>query len=115
MTAITMTASNDLEKLTEQIQGAIAAKLATVVHEKYWVTHYGANHIHPRHLVYWICVQSDAEKKRLQADQELCRSLRSLLHEYRYPIEGRDGVHIGFESQETVDRESAGNWWYHWK
>jgi hypothetical protein len=105
----------DIEEVTKQIEKAIEAKIAAVVKEKHWVTHYGANYIHPKHLVYWICVQSDVEKKRLESDKELYRSLRSLLDEYQYPVEGRDGVYIGFESQETVDRESGGDWWHHWK
>jgi hypothetical protein len=105
----------DIKEVTERIEKAMAAKIRAVVKEKHWVTHYGANDIHPKHLVYWICVQSDVEKKRLESDEGLYRSLRILLDEYQYPIEGRDAVHIGFESQETVDRESGGNWWHHWK
>ncbi len=97
------------------MKNAIAAQIAIVTKEKHWVTHYGANDIHPKHLVYWICVQSDAEKKRLQDDSDLYRKLRSLLADYDYPLVGRNGVHIGFESQETVDREAGGNWWHHWK
>lgn len=108
-------ATSKIEVVTERIEKAIPTKIAAATNEKYWVTHYGANDIHPKHLVYWICVKSDAEKRRLEADQELYRSLRGLLEEYQYPAEGRDGVHIGFESQETVDRESGGNWWHHWK
>lgn len=83
--------------------------------EKSWVTHYGANDIHPRHLVYWLCVNSDAEKSRLESDTELMSRLRDLLVEFDYPAEGREGVHIGFESTETVNRESKGDWRIHWQ
>jgi hypothetical protein len=65
--------------------------------------------------VYWICVRTDAERDRLASDPNLVASLRQTLVECAYPLEGRSEVHIGFESQETVDRESEGNWWYHWK
>jgi hypothetical protein len=110
-----MTARDDVEEVTIRIEQAIDGVLSGVTREKHWVTHYGANSIHPKHLVYWICVESDFEKKRLEDDSELNRRLRAVLAEQKYPIEGSGEVHIGFESQETVDRESGGNWYHHWK
>lgn len=32
-----------------------------------------------------------------------------------YPAESQRFIHIGFESQETVNRESKGNWYHHFK
>jgi hypothetical protein len=110
-----MSKKSEIDEVTEKIEVAIKDLISTASHEKYWVTHYGANDIHPKHLVYWICVQSDAEKKRMEDDKVLYARLRQLLVEHKYPISGRAEVHIGFESQETVDRESGGNWWQHWK
>ena len=101
--------------VTGRIERAIRREMAGRTREKVWVTHYGANDIHPRHLVYWIVVQTDREKERLAADAALLATLRGLLVQYDYPAEGREEVHIGFESQETVDRESNGNFWEHWK
>ncbi len=101
--------------LVNVIEMAISKFLQPHVNEKYWVTHYGAMEIHPRHLVYWICVQSDLERDRLNKDMVLRVRLRDILDEYEYPLEGRNHVMIGFESQETVDRESNGHWWHHWK
>jgi hypothetical protein len=102
-------------RVTALIERAITDEVGRHVKEKFWVTHYGANHIHPKHLVYWIVVVSDLEKHRLEADLALMAALRSLLVKCDYPSEGREGVHIGFESQETVDRESGGNFYYYWK
>ena len=104
-----------IKRVTALVERAITEEVGRHAKEKFWVTHYGANDIHPRHLVYWIVVGSDHEKRRLEADSALMAVLRSLLVRHDYPIEGRNEVHIGFESQETVDRESGGNFYHHWK
>jgi hypothetical protein len=104
-----------IDQVTTLIERAIIDEIGRHTKEKFWVTHYGANHIHPKHLVYWVVVGSDHEKCRLEADSALMATLRSLLVKYDYPVEGRDWVHIGIESQETADRESGGNFYYHWK
>ena len=111
----TQTPVSKIEKITLEIKEAMDALIANYAQEKHSITHYGADDIHPRHLVYWICVDSDEEKERLIRDNGLYKELRKLLVTHDYPISGRDEVHIGFESQETVDRESNGNWYHHWK
>ncbi len=107
--------SSPITKLAEQIEKAFTVTARSFVTEDFWVTHYGAVDIHPRHLVYWICVKTDAERDRLEKNTELKSRLRGILDEFDYPLEGRKYVAIGFESQETVDRESGGHWWHHWK
>ena len=101
--------------VTRRVESAIKAIAGEVTREEHWVTHYGANDIHWRHLVFWICVQTDAERDRLRSQPELTERLRRTLHDARYPEEGIDGVFIGFESKETVDREAGGNWFLYWK
>lgn len=111
-----MSPFNDpIDEVTHRVKDAIADEMAHRTREKFWVTHYGANHIHPRHLVYWIVVQSDREKARLMQDAALARFLRGILETLDYPAEGRDGVMIGFESHETVDREARGDFWGYWR
>jgi len=83
--------------------------------ERFFIDWYGAYDINPKHLVYWICVQSDKVKNKLIANVELMITLRALLEKHQYPAESQKFVHIGFESQETVNRESKGNWYYHFK
>lgn len=41
--------------------------------------------------------------------------LRQLLVKHDYPEEARQFVKIDFESQETVQRQSNGNWFEHFK
>ena len=106
---------SEIEKVTLNIESDIKKMISDYCEEKFWVTHYGANDIHPKHLVYWVCVKTDKEKNKLDRDPELMRNLKSLLRKHNYPLSGRDEVFIGYESQETVDRESNGHWWNHWK
>jgi hypothetical protein len=107
--------SPGIKIVTQQIEDAIKQAMAQETRERFWVTHYGANEINPKHLVYWICVHSDKEKVRLEHDAVLLARLRELLILHHYPESGCAGVFIGFESQQTVDRQSGGNWWHHWK
>lgn len=104
-----------LDQKIQAIETDIERIIKPMTHEQFWVTHYGAVDIDPKHLVYRVCVQSDAEKSRLNNNQPLHDKLRELLTRHSYPARARENVFIGFESQETVDRESNGNWWYHWK
>jgi uncharacterized damage-inducible protein DinB len=97
------------------IKGDIEKLIKPICSERFFVDWYGAYDINPKHLVYWICVQSDKMKNRLSGNIELMTALRALLEKHDYPAESQKFVHIGFESQETVDRESKGNWYYHFK
>ena len=74
---------------------------------------YGAYEIDPKYLVFWICVKSGAQKIRLASDLKLMEKCNKVLVENDYPEQARNLVHIGFESQETVNRESNGNWFDH--
>jgi hypothetical protein len=105
----------EIEEVTERIQEEIKRVMASQTVEPFWMTHYGANDIHPRHLVCWIVVRTDQEKARLEQDAELMQQLRGLLVAHDYPVEGRDSVHIGFESHETVDRVTNGDFYVYWK
>jgi hypothetical protein len=105
----------DTRRKIADIEKGILEIVQPLTSEHTSVWWYGAYDIHPKHLVFWICITTDATKQRFEADIELLKKLRFLLEFYDYPIIGREGVHIGFASEETVQRESKGNWFYHFK
>lgn len=76
---------------------------------------FGAYQIHPKHLVFVLKVSSDHERNNLRNDVVLLSSVRDLLVKYDWPKEARNEVVFDIESQETVDRENNGNWFYHYK
>ena len=97
------------------IKWLIRSEVRKVATETFWIHWYGAYSVDPKHLVYWICVQTDKERDRLITDNALHVRLRAVLDRVNYPASARGHVHMGFECQETVDRESGGSWQLHWK
>lgn len=76
---------------------------------------YGSIDRDPARLSIWLCVQTDHEKRMFSEDGALGTALRAELTLAGYPIEGARRAFIGFESQETVDRESSGDWLGHFR
>ncbi len=83
--------------------------------ERFWIDWYGAYEIDPKNLAIWICVKTDKTKLKLASDTQLKTRLNHLFIKYDYPIQARSLIQVGFESQETVNRESHGNWYHHFK
>lgn len=106
---------NELEATINAIRTDIEMIVKKECNEKIDVYWYGAYYIDPKHLVFWVCIQTDAMKQKLEVNKVLTEKLRSLLETHNYPPEARSNVFIGFESQETVERESKGNWYHHFK
>ncbi|TRX51639.1 hypothetical protein FNH22_24060 [Fulvivirga sp. M361] len=98
-----------------RIKDDIEKLIKPICNEKFWVEWYGAYDIDPKNLVFWGCVQTDETKERFESNSDLMNNFRLLLDKYDYPEQARKHVHIGFESQETVDRESDGDWYLHFK
>ncbi|QLG44899.1 hypothetical protein [Costertonia aggregata] len=98
-----------------RIKDDIEKRIKPICEEKFWVEWYGAYDIDPKNLVFWVCVQTDETKERLKSNSDLMNNIRLLLDKYDYSEQARKHVYIGFESQETVDRESDGDWYLHFK
>lgn len=76
---------------------------------------FGAYYIDPKHMVFVVGVRSDRERDLLRKDDAFLARLKLLLVKFNWPAAARGGVQFDVESQETVDRETNGNWWYHYK
>ncbi|GAA0875181.1 hypothetical protein GCM10009118_15900 [Wandonia haliotis] len=98
-----------------RIKVGIYSLVEPICKEKFWIHWYGAYNLDPKNVVFWICVKTDREKEKLELDLDLMEKIRFLLVKYNYPEEARKYVYIGFESQETVNRESNGDWYLHFK
>ena|SRR3989338_9480834 len=76
---------------------------------------FGAYYIDPKHLVFVVGVTTDSAKETLKSSSLFIESMRELLETFNWPTSARSHVIFDIESQETVDRVSNGNWWYHYK
>ncbi|HET6157828.1 MAG TPA: hypothetical protein VFE34_05755 [Dongiaceae bacterium] len=70
---------------------------------------FGATDIDPRYLAMWIKTRTDRERDALRADPNLEAEFRDALSAAGYPAAAIPHVGFEFESQETVDRDHAGN------
>lgn len=105
--------SNKIEMAEREIKQIVQEKLNEK--EKVKILKYGAYDIEPNYLVIWVTVESDKIKDQLERDGILKKQLRDVLVKVRYPEKSIDKVKIGFESEETVNRESNGDWYLHFK
>jgi len=73
---------------------------------------FGATHIDPRHLCVCIDVDTDVERDAIREDAELLDHCREVILAAGYPAESVPLIGFSIESQETVDRDWGGNWFY---
>jgi hypothetical protein len=107
------TLSNKIEIAEREIKRIVQEELKGKENVK--ILKYGAYDIDPKYLVIWITVESDEVKSQLERNGILNKQLRDLLVKVGYPEKSIDEVKIGFESEETVNRESNGDWYLHFK
>lgn len=105
--------SMSLERIVRQVRKELESQVALRIADGFAVMWYGAFDIDPVHLVYLVTVSTDSEKHALRNDELFDKGLRSMLSHNGYPVEAIAAVHLWIESQETVDRESHGDWHVH--
>ncbi len=76
---------------------------------------FGAFYIAPRHLAVVIVTPTDAERDKLTGQEDLIPNFRAIFSRVGYPSEAIPLIAFVFESQETVDRDYGGNWFYRFK
>lgn len=86
-------------------------------HHRFWIEYYGSYlfDTSPKHLVVLICVDSDEIKTELKLNIQFMDSIIEIFRIHNYPEEAWPFLIIDFESQETVNRESNGDWYLHLK
>lgn len=80
--------------------------------EKFRVSSFGATRIDPRYLCVCIDVNTDSQRDALRENSELLGRFRASILAAGYPAESVPLVSFSIESQETVDRDWGGNWFY---
>ena len=103
------------ESIINASEKAMKALLQARGFSKTRLIHYGAVDIHPNNLAIWVIVQTDEVKNRMISDPDLLATCGEILAGQGYPGSSMEFIHIGVESEETINRESAGNWYLHFK
>lgn len=80
--------------------------------------HYGSIGLNPKYLVIWYLFEKDIELKEAE-DNGLLDELKILtlweLKENGYPEEVLGEIQIAFTSDEDIQKETDGNYWYYFK
>jgi hypothetical protein len=79
---------------------------------------YGASAVHPKHLVTWYIFATDAELRQARENglgSRLDELTRAELAARGYPAEGVPLMMVSLESDETIRRESGGDYWQFFK
>lgn len=74
------------------------------------VTWTGAVAISPKYLSIWLRTDKDFEREILKNDSTLRPAIDDILRGVGYPRECIPEIGLAIQSQQTVDRDSGGNW-----
>ncbi|MCB1595394.1 MAG: hypothetical protein KDI76_10820 [Xanthomonadales bacterium] len=109
-----MNSKQILSKKLSEIRLAIEEMLEDkAIKHKVW--NFGAYDIDPKYLVIVVGTETEIQKQELRSDKSFNESLKNLLEQFDWPEAAREHVVFSIESQEAVDKQSNGNWWYHYK
>lgn len=76
---------------------------------------WGSYGIDPKYIAFFMAVTTDEQKHALLHDPAVEAEFRALLARHDWPEQARAEVGFAIESEETVQRESKGNWYHHLK
>jgi hypothetical protein len=66
----------------------------------------------PCGIAVWLCAESDAQRDNIGFDDPLLAQVRATLLHAGLPADWVAGVRTTAQSQETVDRDFHGSWFY---
>ena len=78
-------------------------------------TSHGAVHLSPANLAVFLIVDTDSQRDQIKALPDLDARFREALSTAGYPRDSVYHPHLAVESEETVQRDWAGNWWHYMK
>lgn len=102
-----------IKDLVQVIKKDVKYIVSETTQERYDVFTYGSYLFGENGLCILISVNTDKERDRIKADAKFFRRVSSSLVLRDFPEEARGRVVVWVESQETVDRESKGDWYQH--
>jgi hypothetical protein len=85
--------------------------LARGIHPK-WISIIGAIDVDPKHLAFWVATDKDWERDQLLDDLSFRPDCLQALLQCGYPEEAVQFVGVAVESQQTVDRDFLGRWYW---
>jgi hypothetical protein len=80
--------------------------------------HYGSIGINPKYLVIWYLFEKDSDLKEAEANglvDELKKLTLMDLKDNGYPENVLDEIQIAFTSDEDIQKETKGNYYYYFK
>jgi len=99
-----------MDKVAEQVKDK-----KPVIFSKF---HYGSIGINPKYLVIWYLFEKDADLKEAE-DNGLLDDLKILtlweLKNKGYPEDVLGEIQIAFTTDEDIQMETGGNYWYYFK
>jgi len=80
--------------------------------------HYGSFGINPKYLVIWYLFEKDTDLEKAEANglkEELVQLTLVELRANGYPETALDEIQIAFTTDEDIQRETNGNYYYYFK
>lgn len=60
----------------------------------------------------WLATATDGQRDALPPKEPLLAAVRQAVADAGYPVDELDNIHSAVQSQETVDRDYEGSWFF---